>query len=115
MDLDAFMAQANEYLQTNEGLDIVYKLLNTLALSHPMHTVRAAELQQWVTSGAYDRILRGEYVRRGDDKDRPLRDDIREAGAHYRSEVRDAAAKVSDAAKRAAEKAGEAFRKARQS
>jgi Zn-dependent protease with chaperone function len=112
MNLDAFMSQANEYLQTNEGLDIVYKILNTLALSHPMHTVRAAELQQWVASGAYDRILRGEYVRRSEAKERPLKDDLREARDHYSSEVRDVAGKVADAARKAAERAGEAFRKA---
>jgi hypothetical protein len=106
------MSQANEYLQTNEGLDIVYKILNTLALSHPMHTVRAAELQQWVTSGAYERILRGEYIRRGEAKDRPLKEDLKEARDHYQSEVRDVASKVADAARKAAERAGEAFRKA---
>ena len=114
MSLEPFMAQASEYLTTNEGLDIVYKILNTLALSHPMHVVRAAELQQWVASGAYERIMRGEYVRRGEDKQRPLRDDLKEAGAHYSAEVRDVAGKVADAARRAAEKAGEAFRKAQQ-
>ena len=59
------MEQAHEYATSSEGLDIVYKLLSTLALTHPMHTVRAAELQRWVASGEYDRILRGEYVRRG--------------------------------------------------
>jgi len=37
---------------------VVYKILHTLALSHPMHTVRAAELQGWVAGGDYDRILR---------------------------------------------------------
>ncbi len=114
MSLEPFMAQANEYLQTNEGLDIVYKILNTLALSHPMHVVRAAELQQWVASGAYDRILRGEYVRRGEDKQRPLADDLRDARDHYVAEARDVASKVADAARKAAEKAGEAFRKAQQ-
>ena len=103
MNLDAFMSQANEYLQTNEGLDIVYKILNTLALSHPMHTVRAAELQQWVTSGAYDRILRGEYIRRSEAKDRPLKEDLKDARDHYTSEVRDVANKVADAARKAAE------------
>jgi len=114
MDLNAFMAQANEYLQTNEGLDIVYKILNTLALTHPMHTVRAAELQAWVGTGAYERILRGEYVRRGDDKARPLGQEFREARDHYAAEARDVAEKVRDAARKAAEKAGEAFRKAQQ-
>jgi Zn-dependent protease with chaperone function len=114
MHLDPFMAQANEYLQTNEGLDIVYKILNTLALTHPMHTVRAAELQQWVTSGAYDRIIRGEYTRRSEEKERPLREDIREAGSYYRDEIKDVASKVSETAKKAAGAAAEAFKKARQ-
>lgn len=114
MNLDPFMAQANEYLQTNEGLDLVYKILNTLALTHPMHTVRAAELQQWVSSGAYERILRGEYVRRGEDRTRSLGEDLRDAKDHYASEVRDVASKVASAARKAAEKAGEAFKKAQQ-
>lgn len=116
LTLDPFMAQANEYLATNEGLDIVYKILNTLALTHPMHTVRAAELQQWITSGAYERILRGEFVHRGDEaRQRPLREDLRQAGEHYRTEARDVASRVAEAARRAAEKAGEAFRKAQKS
>ena len=65
LNLDAFMAQANEYTSTNEGLDIVYKVLHTLGVTHPMHTVRAAEIQKWVAAGDYERILAGEYVRRG--------------------------------------------------
>ena len=81
MNVDAFMEQAHEYAATSEGLDIVYKILSTLALTHPMHTVRAAELQRWVRQGDYDRILRGEYVRRGPETaDRPLRDDFAAAG-----------------------------------
>jgi Zn-dependent protease with chaperone function len=113
MRVEPFMTQAHEYLATNEGLDIVYKILNTLALTHPMHTVRAAELQQWVTEGSYDRILRGEYVHRGDEeRARPLTDDLRQARDHYTSEIRDVASRVSDAARKAAQKAGEAFRKA---
>ena len=71
MNVEAFMAQAHEYVATNEGLDIIYKILNTLGLTHPMHTVRAAELQRWMASGEYDRILRGEYVRRGPEAQGP--------------------------------------------
>ena len=115
LDVDSFMVQANEYLGSNEGLDVVYKILHTLALTHPMHTVRAAELQQWVTGGDYDRILRGEYVRRGSEaQERPLKDDLSAAGAHYAREARETVGHVVKAAKRAAEKAGEAFRNAQQ-
>ena len=117
LNVDAFMQQAHEYATSGEGLDVVYKLLSTLALTHPMHTVRAAELQRWVTSGEYDRILRGEYARRGPETtDRPLqgRHDAPPAAttpARRGSSPR----QVADAAKRAAERARDAFRNAQKS
>jgi hypothetical protein len=116
MALDPFISQAYEYATTNDGLDIVYKILNTLALTHPMNTVRAAELQRWIQSGDYERILRGEYTRRGAEaKERPLREEFRAAKDHYAEEARDTMGKVADAAKRAASTARDAFRKAQQS
>lgn len=116
LNVDAFMQQAHEYATSSEGLDVVYKVLSTLALSHPMHTVRAAELQRWVATGEYDRILRGEYARRGPETtDRPLRDDMAAAGNYYAGEAREIATQVADAAKRAAERARDAFRNAQKS
>jgi Zn-dependent protease with chaperone function len=115
MSLDPFISQANEYVTTSDGLDIVYKILNTLALTHPMNTVRAAELQRWIQTGDYERILRGEYTRRGSEaKERPLKEDLRAAKDHYADEARETMSKVADAAKRAASSAREAFRKAQQ-
>ncbi len=116
LDVDSFMVQANEYLGSNEGLDVVYKVLHTLALTHPMHTVRAAELQRWMAAGDYDRILRGDYVKRGAEaSERPLKDDLSAAGSYYAGATRETVGHVVDAAKRAAEKVGEAFRKGQQS
>jgi Zn-dependent protease with chaperone function len=116
LNVDAFMQQAHEYVASREGLDVVYKLLSTLALTHPMHTVRAAELQSWVASGEYDRILRGEYVRRGTEaSERPLKDDVAAAGSYYAGEARELAGQLADAAKRAADRAIEAFRNAQKS
>ncbi|HET9725613.1 MAG TPA: M48 family metallopeptidase [Gemmatimonadales bacterium] len=116
LNVDAFMQQAHEYAASGEGLDVVYKLLSTLALTHPMHTVRAAELQRWVSGGDYDRIVRGEYARRGPETtDRPLGDDLSAAGSYYASEARELATQVADAAKRAAERARDAFRNAQKS
>jgi Zn-dependent protease with chaperone function len=116
LNVDAFMQQAHEYAASGEGLDVVYKLLSTLALTHPMHTVRAAELQRWVASGEYDRIVRGEYSRRGPETtDRPLGDDLSAAGNYYANEARELATQVADAAKRAAERARDAFRNAQKS
>jgi Zn-dependent protease with chaperone function len=116
LNVDAFMQQAHEYAASGEGLDVVYKVLSTLALTHPMHTVRAAELQRWVAAGEYDRIVRGEYSRRGPETtDRPLGDDLSAAGTYYASEARELATHVADAAKRAAERARDAFRNAQKS
>lgn len=113
LNVDAFMQQAHEYAGSTEGLDVIYKLLSTLALTHPMHTVRAAELQRWVGTGEYDRILRGEYIRRGEEsKHRPLGDDMAAAGSYYAGEARELASQVADAARRAAERAREAYRNA---
>jgi Zn-dependent protease with chaperone function len=116
LNIEAFMQQAHEYASSGEGLDVVYKLLSTLALTHPMHTVRAAELQRWVSSGEYDRILRGEYVRRGTESaERPLRDDMAAAGSYYAGEARELAGHLAEAARRAADRAKEAFRNAQKS
>jgi Zn-dependent protease with chaperone function len=113
LNVDAFMQQAHEYASAGEGLDVVYKVLSTLALTHPMHTVRAAELQRWIQGGDYERILRGEYTRRGAEaRERPLKDDFRAAKDHYAEEARETMSKMADAAKRAASQAREAFRKA---
>jgi Zn-dependent protease with chaperone function len=115
LNVDAFMQQAHEYASSAEGLDVVYKVLSSLALTHPMHTIRAAELQHWVSGGEYDRILRGEYVRRGtEQKERPIGQDFAAAGSYYAGEARELATHVADAARKAAEKAREAFRNAQQ-
>jgi Zn-dependent protease with chaperone function len=113
LDVEAFMRQAHEYANSSEGLDVVYKLLSTLALTHPMHTVRAAELQKWVASGEYDRILRGEYTRRGSEtKERPVKDDLTAAGSYYAGEARELATHMADVARRAAASARDAFKNA---
>lgn len=115
LDLDAFMVQAHEYAESNEGLDILYKVMSTLMVTHPMHTVRAAELQRWITQGEYDRIVRGEYTRRGAEAaDRPLREEVGAARDYYAQEARETFGQVVDAAKKAAERARDAFRKAQQ-
>lgn len=113
LDVEAFMRQAHEYANSSEGLDVVYKLLSTLALTHPMHTVRAAELQKWVATGEYDRILRGEYTRRGSEtKERPVKDDLAAAGSYYAGEARELATHMADVARRAAASARDAFKNA---
>ncbi|HEU4570293.1 MAG TPA: M48 family metallopeptidase [Gemmatimonadales bacterium] len=114
LNTEAFMAQAHEYAGSNEGLDLVYKFINTVGLTHPLATVRAGEIQAWVGTGEYDRILRGEYIKRGTpEAERPLGEHAREARDYYADQAREAAQHVAAAAKEAARKVGEAFKTAR--
>ena len=112
MDLNAFLAQAKDYEETGGAVDRIFKILNALEQSHPFNTLRAAELQRWVEAGAYDRILNGEYTRRGPDADnRPIEKDIDEASAHYMKEAKAVVNDVVDTAKRAAQAFTDAFKK----
>jgi len=66
MHLEPFMEQARAY-QDATGLDAIGKVLIYLMMSatytHPMPVHRAQELERWAMSGAYDRILAGDYPR----------------------------------------------------
>ena len=115
LNLEPFVQQANEYAVNEKLTNLIWKILNTLNLSHPMNVVRAAEVQRWVQAGAYDRIIRGEYVRRGSEEhDRPVRDDLREAAKHYGDEFKSAATDIKNAAKRAAGRAKDAYNEAKE-
>jgi Zn-dependent protease with chaperone function len=90
IDLDAFLTQAAEYETEGTAWDTVLKVLNTAFRDHPFHTVRAAELQRWVQSGEYGRIVDGDYPRRGGEGQRPLGDDYADAAGYYGQQARDA-------------------------
>ena len=110
-NLQAFMEQAREYETGGGALDSIYKILNTLGATHPFNTLRAAELERWIAAGTYERIVRGEYPRRGTEQaERPLAPDLSAAASHYADEARKAAGQMADAAKRAAQAFSEAFK-----
>ena len=89
-----------------------FQILNTLDRTHPFNTLRAAELQRWIEAGHYERILNGEYTRRGPDADnRPIDKDIDEARDHYMKEAKAVVNDVVDSAKRAAQAFTDAFKK----
>lgn len=112
IDLDAYIAQAAEYEMGGSTWDSVLKALNTALREHPFHTVRVGELQRWEASGAYAKIVAGEYIRRGSEAERPLRDDVRDATDYYAEQAKAAAQSVGDAIGRAADAFKEAFRTA---
>jgi Zn-dependent protease with chaperone function len=103
-DLDAFLKQAAEYETEGSAWDSLLKVINTALREHPFATVRAAELQRWVASGAYARIVGGEYPRRdGTGPQSTYSDDVRGAADYYGQQAKDAFSKVSDSLNRAAD------------
>ena len=83
LDLGEFIAQSEEYREGGDLLDSVYKVLNVIGATHPFSVVRVAELRDWIDSGAYDKIMTGEYARRSDEDLKPYREDLAEAAKGY--------------------------------
>ncbi len=112
MDLNAFLVQAREYEEAGGAIDRIFKILSVLGQSHPFNAVRAAELQRWVEAGNYERIVGGEYTRRGaESAQRPIEKDIDDARDHYMNEAKAVVNDVVDSAKRAAQAFSDAFKK----
>jgi Zn-dependent protease with chaperone function len=87
LNLDAFMRQSMEYTETGEGLDRLQRLLTDLRQTHSLPVKRVHELLAWVREGEYDRIIGGEYVKRG--QERPAREEAADAASHYSERFRD--------------------------
>jgi Zn-dependent protease with chaperone function len=88
LNLDAFIAQASEYSEKGRGMDRMTRLLLQLNLTHPLPVRRVHELLAWVRGGEYDRIVDGEYLKRG--QEYTLREEADAATSHYADRVRDA-------------------------
>lgn len=89
--VEAFREQAARYEESGGALDSVIKTMALLGRSHPFPVQRLKELDLWVASGDYQRVLDGDYPRRADD---PVESPWRawQAGAeHYADSVRSGA------------------------
>ncbi|HEX9709896.1 MAG TPA: M48 family metallopeptidase [Candidatus Thermoplasmatota archaeon] len=109
-NLDEFIQQAEEYREGGDVADQVFKILNLMGTTHPFFVLRVSELRAWIESGAYDRILRGEYPRRGE-PDRAYQDDLREAADAYAQGARDILDQMAGAARRMGESFKSGFRR----
>ncbi len=82
MSFDAFLKQANDY----EGEDDLFsrhsRFWVELSLTHPIAVRRVKEIIEWVQSGDYNRIVDGEYPRRGQEPAPSV--EFAAAVAHYR-------------------------------
>ena len=86
LNLDAFMAQAMEYENWEAKSDRVQRFFLEIGATHSYAVRRVSEVMRWVQSGEYDRIARGEYRRRGDE--RPAREEAGDAVDFYRERFR---------------------------
>lgn len=98
-NLAEFIRQSDEYREEGELADQIYKVLNVLGATHPFPVIRVAEMRSWFESGAYERIIAGEYRRRGE-AESPYREDLSEAARAYRESARETFGKTTDAARR---------------
>jgi Zn-dependent protease with chaperone function len=108
-DLNEFLIQADQYRESGDVADIVFKVLNLLGTTHPFHVLRAAELRDWVEKGEYDRIIRGEYRRR-DDGPTPYTDDLAAAATAYKEDAQSLMRQFGDALRGAKDRFSEGFR-----
>jgi Zn-dependent protease with chaperone function len=88
IDTAAFLEQAAEYDRAGDLRDSLIKLRMLLMRTHPLPVARAAELRRWTDSGAYQRILGGDYPRRDDDSTASVSADVKEAAEEYRQTFR---------------------------
>ena len=110
ISIDAFLEQAETYETTSDFADKVWQVINTAFRTHPFGTVRAAELQRWVKSGDYDKIMGGDYRRRSDAATPPLSDDYVDAAGYYGQQAQGAMNSLNDVLDRARDAFNSAFK-----
>ncbi len=109
LNLDTFLKQANDYETVEPGWDRLSRLRTELGQTHAAPVRRVTQIMEWVRSGEYDRIVSGEYPRRGD----PVspRDEAKDAADHYEERFRGFFKDVDASVAKANEKVGDAAEK----
>lgn len=100
LDLNAYLKQAADYDEGGQGFDKVTRVWQDLGITHARPVKRVREVMDWVQTGDFNRIIDGEYPRRGDPVD--VRAHTDEAVTHYaerfRNVTRDAQENLASAA-----------------
>jgi Zn-dependent protease with chaperone function len=86
LNLDAFLAQAREYEDWDDPSDRVRRFFYEINATHPYAVRRVSEIMKWVQSGEYDRITRGDYIKRGEEP--PVREEASDAMEFYAERFR---------------------------
>jgi hypothetical protein len=106
-----FMKQGQDYREKVSPFDRFSRLLSDLNLTHPMSVQRVHELMDWVSSGAYDRIVGGAYVSR--EESQSPRAEAADAAAHYAERFRDTFKDLGDSIEDTGKQLSEWLRNAR--
>jgi Zn-dependent protease with chaperone function len=109
LNLDTFLKQAEDYESVEPGWDRLSRLRTELGQTHAAPVRRVTQIMEWVRSGDYDRIMRGEYIKRGD----PVspRVEAKDAADHYEERFRGFFRDVDASVAKANEKVGDAAEK----
>ena len=94
LDLDAFLRQASDYNEGGQGFDKLTRIWQDLGVTHARPARRTREVMDWVRGGEFDRIIGGEYPRRGDPVD--VRQHTDEAQNFYAERFRNVVKDASD-------------------
>lgn len=85
LSLDAFIAQGMEYDAPATGGERLTRMLQDLNVTHPLPVKRVKTLLDWVREGEYDRIVGGDYIRRGEEAG--PREEAESARDHYSDRI----------------------------
>jgi len=106
LSLDAFVKQANEYSEWEPGWDKMLRFTRELTMTHPYPVLRVSELMKWVRSGEYDRIMAGDYRKRGTKAN--ARDEAADASDFYADRFKTIFKEAGEGVSKAGDKAGDA-------
>jgi Zn-dependent protease with chaperone function len=108
LSLDAFIAQGMEY-DLGSGGERLTRMLQDLNVTHPLPVRRVKLLLDWVREGEYDRIVGGEYVRRGEEAS--AKEEAVEARDHYADKIAGAVAEAGSSIAEVGQQLGDWLRK----
>jgi Zn-dependent protease with chaperone function len=111
LNLDAFIAQGMDYSEAGTGLEKLTRLLLNLRITHPMPVRRVRILLDWVREGEYDRMVRGDYMRRGEEP--TVREEADAASVYYTDRVGEAIKAAGTSVAEVGEQLGEWLKRVR--
>ena len=86
MDINEFFQQAADYEASGDILDSVHKVLILIEQTHPFPVLRLTELKTWIDKGDYDKILAGNYTKKGEKEN--VMNDFKEASDQYQEDFK---------------------------